>query len=273
MKLAGLAPLTFIGLVTLIGIAVAISGCATMTTGTKQSIAINSQPDGAECTLKREGQTIGKVTTPGSVTITRSTQAIGVACTKDGYEEARAVLNSLVESRTHLNAIAGGVIGMMVDQASGASNRYEASAMLELTPLSPADQAAAAQAATQVATRPKKQSSPSAGAAAPQPVVPLGPPADPAAGLWDCKLGNNANEPRYTLTFSVAEDKKITVLNYNSALANLINANPLTFTATNPRGDRLTTFTWNADNSMSVTGPRSSDPEKTFRNVGNCAKK
>ncbi len=102
--------------------------------------------------------------------------------------------------------------------------------------------------------------------------TPPGSPADPAAGLWDCKLGNSASRPRYALTLSVAADKRITVLTYNSAQTTVVNADPLTFTATNPRGNRLTTFIWNSDNSMSVTGPRSSDPSRTFHNVGSCVK-
>lgn len=102
--------------------------------------------------------------------------------------------------------------------------------------------------------------------------VPLPPAALPAAGLWDCKLGKSAANPQYTLTFSITPDARITVLSYGSVQATGLGGNPLTFSAMNPNGNRLTTFVWNADNSMSVSGPSSSNPGKTFRDVGTCAK-
>ena len=46
-------------------VALALTGCASIISGTSQTITINSNPPGAQCNLLREGLVIGSVTTPG----------------------------------------------------------------------------------------------------------------------------------------------------------------------------------------------------------------
>jgi hypothetical protein len=153
-------------LVVLLGLAWGLSGCATLTKGTTQPIAISSEPAGADCTLSRRGQSLGKVKTPGSITVKRDGDPINVTCSKDGYEEATAVMNSRVESAIYGNLLVGGVIGVMVDASSGASNHYEASLAVPLTAMSAADLASAA-------TRPRQpppQPVPAVSAPAPAPI-------------------------------------------------------------------------------------------------------
>jgi hypothetical protein len=67
---------------------VAGTGCATVGKGTSQSIQIGSSPEGAECVFTREGETLGKLTTPGPITVKRDKRPINVVCVKDGHEEA-----------------------------------------------------------------------------------------------------------------------------------------------------------------------------------------
>jgi len=55
-------------------------------------------------------------------------------------------------------------------------------------------------------------------------------------------------------------------------LARVVKGSPLTFTALNPRGSRLTTFTLKPDNSMVITGPALNDPNGSFYNEGTCTK-
>lgn len=126
-------------------LAIAIGGCSTVSTGTSQAIYVGSTPDGADCVFTREGETLGKVTTPGPITVKRSEKAIAVLCIKEGYEEARATLNSV----TREGVVGGsGLIGMainaggLIDSASGANSRYQTAVMLKLQPLSAADRAA-----------------------------------------------------------------------------------------------------------------------------------
>jgi hypothetical protein len=67
---------------------IASSGCATVGRGTSQSIHVGSNPEGAECVFSREGQTLGKLITPGPITVRRSKAPINVVCTKNGHEDA-----------------------------------------------------------------------------------------------------------------------------------------------------------------------------------------
>ena len=87
------------------------------------------------------------------------------------------------------------------------------------------------------------------------------------------KLGKSAANPQHTPDLlHNARYQNYPSLSYDSVQATGLGGNPLTFSAMNPNGNRLTTFVWNADNSMSVSGPSSSNPGKTFRDVGTCAK-
>jgi hypothetical protein len=127
-----------------LGMTVLLGGCATVTTGTTQSINIDSDPQAAECTLTREGAALGTVTTPSPLTIKRHAATVHVVCKKPGYEDGRTVMNSRFETASAGNFLVGGIIGVMVDASSGANSRYDTHVMVRLTPMSPADQAAAA---------------------------------------------------------------------------------------------------------------------------------
>jgi hypothetical protein len=135
-------PLT--ALLLALGLAPTLTGCATITTGTTQPINFDSEPQHAECTLTREGETLGKITTPAPLTIKRHASTIHVVCRKAGYEDGRIVMNSRFETSSAGNFLLGGVIGVMVDASSGANSRYESNVLVRLTPMSPADAAAAA---------------------------------------------------------------------------------------------------------------------------------
>jgi hypothetical protein len=128
-----------------------LGGCATVLTGTRQDIQVDSQPAGAVCTFTRAGERLGSVTTPGSLNIQRNAAPVTVVCTRDDYEEARAVLNARNEMTTTGSAIIGGLIvggfiATHIDRGSGAANRYDTSLRVELAPMSAADKAAAAAA-------------------------------------------------------------------------------------------------------------------------------
>lgn len=118
-----------------VGLTVSLAGCASITSGTTQAIAVNSDPVGADCKLTREGQSLGAVKTPGPVTIKRDSRPVHVSCSMPGYEDGKVVLNSRYETATMGNMILGGAVGMMVDSSTGASNRYDAQVTVPLTPL------------------------------------------------------------------------------------------------------------------------------------------
>jgi hypothetical protein len=133
---------------------IANSGCATVGKGPNQSIHVGSTPEGAECVFTREGQRLGTVTTPGPITVQRGKAPINVVCTKNGHEDARAVLNSLGTTGAIMPI---GLIGLvisaatLVDMASGADTHYQTALMVKLEPLSAADQTAALAAPTKAA--------------------------------------------------------------------------------------------------------------------------
>lgn len=109
-------------------------GCATVATGNRQDIAVVSQPADADCTLTRDGATIATIRTPGTVNVKRDAKPITVVCRKDDHEDNRAVMDSQLESMTAGNLIVGGLVGVIVDAASGANSRYAPSVLVRLTP-------------------------------------------------------------------------------------------------------------------------------------------
>ena len=66
-----------------------LGGCATLTTSTSQTITLTTEPPGAACTFKREGQVIGIINpTPGSLNVSKSHSDIDVTCVKEGFLDA-----------------------------------------------------------------------------------------------------------------------------------------------------------------------------------------
>ena len=112
-----------------------LTGCATVTTGAKQSITLLSDPEGATCLMEREGETIGAVSsTPGSVMVGKDKDPIEVACNKAGYLPGNRTVESTFQGATLGNVLIGGVIGVAIDAGSGAMNRYPESVELTLVP-------------------------------------------------------------------------------------------------------------------------------------------
>jgi ABC-type Fe3+-hydroxamate transport system substrate-binding protein len=124
--------------------AVVLSGCATIVEGTTQSVSVNTSPaDGAQCTLVNS-QGTWYVTTPGSTTVHKTKTDLDVTCTKPGYQPGHVVATSHFGATTAANVIAGGVIGIGVDAASGANYHYDSPIMVSLVPESGGAQTPAA---------------------------------------------------------------------------------------------------------------------------------
>jgi hypothetical protein len=96
-----------------------LSGCATVTRGTKDTLIVESDPAGAEVRLST-GQT-GK--TPTSFKLPRGDSLV-VTVAKEGYETVMVNVNSQVVGAGAAgmagNVLVGGIIGAGVDAFSGA---------------------------------------------------------------------------------------------------------------------------------------------------------
>jgi hypothetical protein len=102
-----------------------LAACSTILEGTSQTITFNSNPPGANCVLSREGLTIGNVTTPGGLVIKKTKHNIQVLCSKPGFDDSTMVLKSGTAGATYGNLVVGGLIGLGIDSASGADNKYD----------------------------------------------------------------------------------------------------------------------------------------------------
>ena len=111
----------------LCGLALGSSACATVVSGTSQTLAVDSEPKGAACTIDQKGALIGVIdATPGTAKVPRSIHDIVVSCTLSGYEKSDNVLAARSNWVGLGNAPFGviGLAGILIDHSSGASSRY-----------------------------------------------------------------------------------------------------------------------------------------------------
>jgi len=111
------------------------SGCATLTKGTSQAVTVDTDPSGATCTLTRDAKPVAIVNpTPGSVPVEKAHGTIAIACKKQGYLEAAGNLASEFQAMTFGNILFGGLVGVVVDAASGAMHQYPDMVTITLIP-------------------------------------------------------------------------------------------------------------------------------------------
>jgi hypothetical protein len=139
---------------------VALSGCATLIKGTTQSISVATMPvTGAQCKLQ-SSEGVWYVTTPGSVTVHKTKNNLDVSCTKEGFADATQSVAPHFNGATMGNVLAGGLIGMGVDAASGANYTYPDEIDVPMAPATPAT-ATSAPAAPAGAPAPAATAAPS----------------------------------------------------------------------------------------------------------------
>jgi hypothetical protein len=106
-----------------------LSGCASITGTTGQSISIMTKEQngkeisGVACDLSnKRGSWF--LTTPGSVAIHRSNDDLQVTCKKDGLEPGRVAVISETKGSMFGNILFGGGIGAIVDHSNGSAYEY-----------------------------------------------------------------------------------------------------------------------------------------------------
>ena len=116
--------LTFIILLNFIG---ALTGCATITTGTDQSVTVVTEKNvsGAKCELtdSQEGKWFVN-NTPGTVSVRKGNGPMTLICKKEGYLDTTISVEEVIAGATLGNLLLGGGIGILIDAASGSAQRY-----------------------------------------------------------------------------------------------------------------------------------------------------
>ena len=118
--------LTALALVALTAIS---SGCATITSGTSQTVRIETvdakgdSAPGYDCAVTN-GKGAYSVKTPGSITISKAYGNAELKCEKPGEPATVASVKSSTKAYTAGNILVGGVIGLGVDAMSGATWAY-----------------------------------------------------------------------------------------------------------------------------------------------------
>ncbi len=113
------------------------SGCATEVRGTTETVDVKTDPVGATCEFMRGGEVLGSlVSTPGKYELRRHNEPVRVTCSLEGYTPKTKTLNSEFAGATFGNILLGGVIGVVVDAASGANNEYPDEVDMMLVPAS-----------------------------------------------------------------------------------------------------------------------------------------
>lgn len=112
------------------------SACATLTKGATQVVVINTPgAPGAECTLTSSGIGTKTVTTPATIVLDKSQNAIAVTCRKACFQDGVGIIASNTETMAAGNLLFGGVVGLGVDAASGAMNKYNADNQIAMVPI------------------------------------------------------------------------------------------------------------------------------------------
>ena len=108
------------------------TGCATVIRGTQQVITVNSDPPGAKVAVRDSKGRTYETSTPGSVKLPRKDEGITVIISKEGYQSASVGLTRTTAPGWTIFGnilLAGGIIGLLVDFATGAARQLQPTAV------------------------------------------------------------------------------------------------------------------------------------------------
>ena len=128
---------------TLVGVALSLPACATMTRGTTQEFTVESTPPGAQATTSNGFECAA---TPCTFRMSRK-DAFNITVSKEGYvsqtHEITSSMSGAGGAALAGNVLVGGIIGGAVDATSGALNDLKPNPLV-VTLRTPAEEAAAA---------------------------------------------------------------------------------------------------------------------------------
>lgn len=107
-------------------IAIILSGCATITTGTTQAILVDTfNAHGANCKgVDSKGREYYWPNTPSSTTVQKGDAPMVITCEKPGFKKTVHTVDETLVGATFGNIILGGGVGILVDSVSGAAQKY-----------------------------------------------------------------------------------------------------------------------------------------------------
>ncbi|GIX15846.1 MAG: hypothetical protein KatS3mg119_0032 [Rhodothalassiaceae bacterium] len=115
-----------------------LGGCATIMGGKHQDVAITTSPEGARCTIQREGlsEPVAEVVTPATVNLRRNKHDLKVTCAKPGLPAATRVVPSKTNPWWIWGnlLLVGGPLGIVIDAITKANNKYPKQVEIALPP-------------------------------------------------------------------------------------------------------------------------------------------
>lgn len=104
-----------------------LTGCATITSGTTQSVNVVTEKEVKEAKCELTDKKGGKwfiPSTPGSASVRKGDGPLSIICQKGGYKTANLMVDETLVPATFGNIILGGGVGILVDSISGAAQQY-----------------------------------------------------------------------------------------------------------------------------------------------------
>jgi len=102
--------------------ALALSGCASIVSGTTDQVEIDSDPSGKDCVVYQAGDVVGRVTTPETIVVKRAASDLLVTC---GDSRARAGSGFNAVTLGNIPLLALGIFGLLTDAITGAYHDYD----------------------------------------------------------------------------------------------------------------------------------------------------
>ena len=117
-------------------VAALLSGCATIATGTKQSVSVNVvNAPGAKCAgVDQEERKYYWNDTPASVMVQKGDGPMTLTCERKGFKKTIHKFDEIFQGATLGNILLGGGIGIIIDAASGAAQIYPNEVKLVMEP-------------------------------------------------------------------------------------------------------------------------------------------
>ena len=117
-------------------LSILFAGCSTIVKGTDQQFSVNTPGvNGAMCQLQSPAIGTRTVQPPANIILPKSKHNVAVTCQAQCYAKGVGTLASHTEMMTAGNVLFDGLIGLGVDAASGAMNKYDPGVEVVMTPL------------------------------------------------------------------------------------------------------------------------------------------